>query len=500
MATKKKFFGRFFLMTLLLIILPMVIAPLVPLDSIKPEVENRISSLFGRQVTIGSMRLSLRGGPYLYLDQLTMKEDPTFGNNNFLQSSQVRADFSLLQFVLHRQVEIENLKIQSPDITFIKNPQAVWSWTTLGNSHSSPVAISNLHTRALGDISLAFFLQDVSQIDKLQVDQATVRLLDQSKELPRETLYRNVGIEAFIHREANAGSRISGRFRALSDESNDATVLKADMAFDLMLNKEIKTSTYVQGTIGPGTLESKNFSAENFKSIIVLEGGMLALNEMTMDLYDGAMQGNLKLNLATQQFTAIGEVQNLNLDEALASKLLTPGQLTGHINAQFELQGLLGNFQEMVPTIIGDGRLTSSGVFISSMNVSAQVARALNLNQIGDMNPGTAMGALEARFHIEQSTVRTNNLRIQQLDGLGDATSEHGWIKIEATPTPTLEYAASLLLSPDATAKVKTTSPLVGAAVTVFESDNRVSVPVNILGEVRNPQVQVDIKRLILGS
>lgn len=499
MARKKHSFVRFFLMTSLLMILPVVVAPLVPLDSIKPDVENKLSNLFGRQVSIGSMKLSLKGGPYLYINQFTVKEDPAFGNANFLQANQVRADFSLLQFVLHRQVAIENLKIQSPNISFIKNPQGVWSWTTIGTPHSSPIAAANLQPKSLA-IFFALILQDVSQIDKLQIDQATVSLIDQSKELPGETLYRNVGIEAFIHRESDANSRTTGHLRAESDESTDTTLLKADMPFDLTIDKDSKTGTHLQGSLGPGALESKNFTADNFKSSVVVEGNILTLDQMDMNLYDGNLRGNLQLNLANQQFTTTGEVQNLNLDEALASKLQMPGQFTGHINAQFELQGLLGDFQEMVPTIIGDGHLTSSGVFISSVNVSAQVARALNLNQIGDMNPGTALGALEARFHIEQGTVRTNNLQIQQLDGLGDATSDQGWIRIEAKPAPTLDYAASLLLSQDATAKVKTTSPLIGAAVTIFESDNRVLVPVNILGEVRNPQVQVDVKRLLLGS
>jgi hypothetical protein len=499
MAKKKHPFVRFFLLTLLLVILPIAVAPLIPLDSIKPDVENKISNLFGRQVSIGSMKLSLLGGPYLYLNQFTAKEDPAFGNDNLLQAGQVRADFSLLQYVLHRRVEIENLKIQSPEITFIKAAQGTWSWTTLGNPHSAPTAANNSHSKVL-KIFLALILQDVSQIDKLQIDQATVRLIDQSKELPRETLYRNVGIEVFIHRESETSSRTTGHLLAQSEEGNDATLLKADMPFDLALNKAGTTGTRVQGSVGPGALESKNFIAKNFKSSMVLESNMLTLNEMNMDLYDGNLQGNMQLNLANQQFTATGEVQNLNLDDALASKLQMPGQLTGHINAQFELHGLLGTFQEMVPTIIGDGRLTSAGVFISSVNVSAQVANALKLSQIGDMNPGTALGALEARFHIEQGTVRTNNLQIQQLDGLGDATSEQGWIKIESTLAPTLDYVASLLLSRDATAQVKTTNPLIGAAVTVFETDNRVSVPVNILGEVRNPQVQVDVKRLFLGS
>jgi hypothetical protein len=486
-------------MTLILMAIPVLAAPFVPLDSIKPDVEKNISNLFGRPVSIGSMKLSMLGGPYLYLNQLTIKEDPAFGDQNLLEANQVRADFSLIQYVLHRQVEIENLKIQSPTITFIKNPQGIWSWSTIGNVSSSPAAANSLSSKAT-KILAALLVQGVSQIDKLQLDQASVHLIDQAKATPREAFYRNVGLEVFLSQSAGNRSRTAGRLRAQSDEGENAQLLKADMPFDLTIDRGDKLVTRVEGSLGPGAIESKNLTAENFKSSVFLEGTSLTLNEMEMDLYDGNLRGNLHLDLTNQQFTTRGEVQNLNLDEALASKLQMPGQLTGHINAQYELQGLFGEFQEMVPTIIGDGHIASEGVFIASVNVSAQVARALNLTQIGDMNPGTALGALQGQFHIESGTLQTSHLQIQQLDGLGDATSDQGWIKIESSPTPTMDYVANLLLSPDATAKVKTTSPLIGAAVTIFESGNRVSVPVNILGEVRNPQVQVDVKRLLLGS
>src|SRR5262249_39780221 len=133
----------------------------------------------------------------------------------------------------------------------------------------------------------------------------------------------------------------------------------------------------------------------------------------------------------------------------------------------------------------------------ASVNVSQQVAQALKLSQIGDMNPGTQLGALDSDFHIEQGVIRTSKLQIQQLDGLGDASSDDGWFQV--TSTPTFNYAANIFLSSEATAKVKTTSPIVGAAVSIFEVNHRVAVPINISGEVRNPQVEVDVRKFILG-
>jgi hypothetical protein len=122
------------------------------------------------------------------------------------------------------------------------------------------------------------------------------------------------------------------------------------------------------------------------------------------------------------------------------------------------------------------------------------VARALKLDQIGDMSPGTAVAGLETDFQISQGTVHTTGLRIQQLDGLGDASSPNGNFKIESALI--VNYAATVVLTPEATSRVKAVSPALGLVVTILETNNRVSVPINVVGDVRNPEVQVDVSRI----
>lgn len=498
MARSRRPFFRFFIICCLLFIIPVAIAPFVPLESIKPPVENKLSELLGRKVTVGNLRLSLFGGPYLYIDQMTAKEDPAFGDGNFLQANQVRADFSILSFVLHRQVEIDSLTIQAPELSFTKNQEGAWSWVTLGKPAISASIPSAVHSQVTPSALFAVLMQSLrnASINKISIDQASVRLIDQSGTQSPESVYRNIGLQAAIDRQGS-NSHITGQFRAQSDESNGADILRADMPFNLTLDKTQATGISAQGSLGPGTIESKNFSAENFQSQLDIKDNTAKFEQMNMNLYEGSLQGNMELNLATQQFTADGEVQNLNLDQALASKLQLPGQITGHINAQFKLGGQMRDFQKTVPTITGSGRVVSDKLFIASVNLSEQVARALKLNQIGDMNPGTELGAVEADFHIDQGVVITSRLHIQQLDGLGDATSDQGSFKIEASPT--LNYSASVLLNTAATTQVKNTSPLVGAAISILEVNQRIAVPVSITGEVRNPQVQVDVRKLIFG-
>ncbi|HKP86815.1 MAG TPA: hypothetical protein VJZ26_11995, partial [Blastocatellia bacterium] len=272
--------------------------------------------------------------------------------------------------------------------------------------------------------------------NNVHIESASVRLVDKTGEQPPESFYKNISLDASITRPAegaDAASHATGDVRAESDESDGSEILKASLPFDLDISRGADAGLSINGALGPGPLQTKNFSAQTFK----LDG---------------------KVNAGGTPAT-----------EAVARQPATSG-------------------------LYGNGRITSGEMFIPSVNISEQVARALNLGQIGDANPGTSIASLETDFKVEQGVVYTSNLRIQQLDGLGDATADSGWFKIESALV--LNYVATVLLSPEATARVKTVSPLIGAAISVLESNNRVSVPINITGDVRNPQIQVDVTRL----
>jgi len=144
--------------------------------------------------------------------------------------------------------------------------------------------------------------------------------------------------------------------------------------------------------------------------------------------------------------------------------------------------------------ITGKGRMSIDHLDIRTINLSERVARALNVDQIGDMNPGTELANLETNFQISQGTVHTTGLQIQQLDGLGDASAQEGSFKVDSSLI--VHYPATVVLSPEATSRVKSLNPALGLVVTILETNNRVSVPIDISGDVRNPSVQVDVSRI----
>lgn len=141
-----------------------------------------------------------------------------------------------------------------------------------------------------------------------------------------------------------------------------------------------------------------------------------------------------------------------------------------------------------------NGRITADDMFINSVNISEQVARAIKVSPIGDMTEGTRMANLETDVQLSNGLFTTVGLRIQQLDGLGDATAQSGTFKIESALK--VNYSAVVTLSTDATSRVKSASPMLGLIVTILETNNQLSVPISIVGDVRKPVIQVDTNRI----
>ena len=144
--------------------------------------------------------------------------------------------------------------------------------------------------------------------------------------------------------------------------------------------------------------------------------------------------------------------------------------------------------------LAGKGQISADEMFLPTINISEQVAQALNLQQIGDMSPGSHLAHLETGFQLSKDVITTPGLRIEQLDGLGDASAQSGSFKIESALT--VDYAASITLNSDATSRVKSASSMLGILVTILETNNQLSVPISIVGDVRKPQIQVDVSRI----
>lgn len=421
---------RLLMMLSLIGVAAAVAAPFVPLSPLKDEVQRKLSDALGRKVTIDSARLNLLTGPYVTLTGMTAQESPAFGEGIFLRADQVRADIDLVQYLRTRRFVIDSITFISPQITLIKTADGVWSWTTIGKQQSEEAMLS----RVTPQTAMGFPASTILSF-----------------------LWDGLSTPAFKKiRVENASVKLIDR-----TGSEPPEVLYKNISLSASL------APHTAGDSGSGTQAKGDLTAQSE------EDGEAALFKTTLPFDLQIDRGASALSIGGS--IGPGPIETRNLDVGAFN-------ITGNIHSE-----------RGVP-LAGTGQMSANQMFIRTINLSEQVSRALKVDQIGDMSPGTVIASLETDFQISKGTINTPGLRIQQLDGLGDATTQNGSFKIESALT--VNYAATLIMSADATSRVKSISPMVGILVTILETNDRISVPINISGDVRKPEIQVDVSRI----
>jgi AsmA protein len=114
---------------LLLIAIPF----LLNADNYRPRIQTALSDATGRQVTLGHLSFSLFTGS-LTADQLSIADDPAFGQQPFIQAKQIHIGIEVGPLIFDKQVKIRSITIDTPKINLIQNQANVWNYASLGNS------------------------------------------------------------------------------------------------------------------------------------------------------------------------------------------------------------------------------------------------------------------------------------------------------------------------------------------------------------------------------
>ncbi len=120
------------IVVVLLIVAAIVLPFLVNVNNFRPEIESSLSSMLGRPVKVGNLSLSIFSGS-MEADQLSIAEDPKFGNAPFVQASTLRVGVELLPLIFSKRLDITNLRIDHPQITLLRDRDGVWNFSSLGN-------------------------------------------------------------------------------------------------------------------------------------------------------------------------------------------------------------------------------------------------------------------------------------------------------------------------------------------------------------------------------
>ncbi|MBI5150331.1 MAG: AsmA family protein [Candidatus Omnitrophica bacterium] len=131
-ALKSLFLGLALLILIIAVALAVFIATF-DINQYKSRLTQTISSLLGRQVEAGRLKLSfaLDKGLTFVIEKLSMADNPSFGREAFLAADSVYLNVDILKFILQKEIIISKIEIRSPDVRIVRNPEGLLNVQTM---------------------------------------------------------------------------------------------------------------------------------------------------------------------------------------------------------------------------------------------------------------------------------------------------------------------------------------------------------------------------------
>jgi AsmA protein len=192
---KKMLIGVGIAIAVILIIL-IALPLLINVNQFKPQLETNLTSALGRKVGIGNLSLSIFSGG-LTVDNVSISDDPAFGNAPFLEAKQLTIGVDLLPLIFSKKVEVRSFSVDAPQVTLLRSPSGTWNYSTLGSgmaksaqTRRSPVAAEYASLLAPSPVSPTDFSVQNLKISNGKVFVGNVG----SRQKPSE--YDNVNLES----------------------------------------------------------------------------------------------------------------------------------------------------------------------------------------------------------------------------------------------------------------------------------------------------------------
>ncbi len=264
-------------------------------------------------------------------------------------------------------------------------------------------------------------------------------------------------------------------------------------------------------SIGP-VLDSKITSAsgnvagveyQNLNLSASLEGKRLRVVSMKVGAFAGEVVATADAPLeAGAPFTASISFSNLDVQKALeAQKAKAAGIVRGALGGNINVTGKTGAFDEMKPTLKGDGKLTLINGKLIGINVGGEALKKVqNLPAIGDLvpaaiiakhpelfsNPDTVIQIASLTFVLAGPRITSHDIKLQTVDYnlLGD-----GWFDMDKN----IDLGARLVLSQPFSAELIAAKKNVSY---VANRDGQIDIPLQITGQLPKPSVLPNVTEL----
>ncbi len=242
---------------------------------------------------------------------------------------------------------------------------------------------------------------------------------------------------------------------------------------------------------------------KNLELLASLAGKQLNLKSLKFAAFTGDVSANGQATFGSAPEFALNlDAGHVDLEQALQSqKAKAAGIIRGILNGQLKVTGKGAKFDDIKPTLHGNGRAEVKDGKLVGLNVVADaLGKIKNLPEIGDLvpasiiekhsglfrDPDTELQNASLTFMLEGPKISTNDLKVgtQDYSILGK-----GWFDMDKTIDMTADIVLSQALTADIIAQKKN-------VVYVTNQQGLIDVPVAIRGALPKPIVAPDIPQM----
>lgn len=422
--------------------------------------------------------------------------DPTLpgGEADFRVNSDIQADLNKETLSLaDLAVQIEDMMINGQlDASAIMSDNPTYQ----GNIQISPFSLRKLANDM--DIELPPMadentLETVEMSTVLQGSANDVRLSDLQLTLDQSQLTGSLSIQDFsklaLRFDLNLDEIDADRYlppatdQAAASEENNTNGNNAGDAGDFPL--EPLRDINAKGTLKIGKLKASGITSKNIVVTIDAENGLIRLNPLQADMYEGEYRGNVTVD-AREDTLKLSLNENLSGIQAgpLLDDLTDEGKISGTVSANAKLTGQGKNISALKKTLSGNGGFEFKDGALKGINIAQTIrnaqARLKGQQPQTDGPQETDFSALKGSFTADNGLVQNNDLELTSplLRVTGKGTAD---LVSEA-----IDYGL----------RVAIVGSLEGQGGQALEELKGVTIPLKIGGTFSEPKPSVDLQNL----
>jgi uncharacterized protein involved in outer membrane biogenesis len=415
-----------------LLLLIFVLPALLRVDHYRPEVISYLQEKTGKQVEIGQLSLTLFPVS-IHIQGFGVKNPALFPKGYIIKVARIDAELDV-GALLHRQVNIKSLVLEDPIMNLTSDPDGPWNF-------ENPQAKDSISSVPLGVIS------------KVQINRGQ---LIASNLLPSDA----AGPVFF--------------------EAHDVSCEMEQVNLTGIITPGSSTADG-HGTVKAGLLRFGSVEVKNLNSKLRLEAKRAFFTEVKAELYGGDATGELSFDLSGKNpsFKTDARLSGINLAQLLAAFPNGGGRMTGRMEGDVKLSGVIAHTDRPLAQTHGVGHVTVRNGQVPSLKLNANLMKMAHFNDLGPAKDDPSS------FNLITTDLELANQRISSkvidIDGYGVDVDGSGSVSL--TGSDELDYRGMAEITTKESFFTNTVARFSGATL----KDGKLQFPFRIGGTIDNP-------------